>query len=149
MANSKIKHLLALLVLLLTTRDVVAETFLGIENLKNEASLTDYQTAVISQLFLEKKNLMYCPTIGGTPNINVDAVVERSQDVEVENGQLIFTWSEATLFFDRLKVLVDLTADKKSIQDLKVEYYKYEKINTGTIEEPVLVNGYSLLGTCK
>lgn len=149
MANFKIQRLFALLVLLLTTREVVAETFLSVENLKGKASLTDYQTAVINQLFFEKKNLMYCPEIGGTPNINVDAMVERSQSVEVENGQLIFTWNEATPFFDRLRLFVVFTGDKKAIQTLALEYYKYGKINSGNLKEPVLSEGYNLLGACK
>lgn len=149
MTNSKFKHLFASLVLLLTSREVLAEKFFGLENLKNDASLADYQTATINQLFFEKKNLMSCPEIGGTPNINVDAVVERSQTVEVQNGRLIFTWSEEKSLFDQLKLFVDLTADRKSIQTLKLEFYKYGKVNLGNLKKPVLVDGYNRLGACK
>lgn len=149
MANFKIKYILTLLSLLFITSGALAQTLFNNGRVNSETPLKDYQIAVINQLFLEKKDLMYCPEIGGTPNINVEAVIERSKAVDVGNDQLIFTWSEQTVFFDQLKLYVLLTSDKKLIQSLKLEYYKYQKINIGDLVKPILIDGYSLLGTCK
>jgi hypothetical protein len=147
MANFKIKYFFPILALLLTAQVGHAQ---NIEKLTAKATLKDYQTAVINQLFHGKKNLMYCPEIGGTPNINVDAVVEMSQTVATETVKIIFTWQEVGhLYFDQVKLYITLTPDKKSIQDINLEYFQYGKINVGNLQEPILVDGLNLLGSCK
>ncbi len=84
----------------------------------------------------------------GSGGWNVGAIIEAAQSLEVTTGAqpaLIFSYKKETdtnLYgLDSLSVVITTDASYKQINDVQVLEYKTEKVNDGTLLNPVVHDG--------